>query len=75
MYGNSDSQDNSSCASNKSWDMKKDGCQEDQKIIVHNGDMDQDKINGLNIDLLHLHNRFGDNINDGNNELAYTEQG
>ena len=34
MYGNVDSQDNSSCASDKSWDMKKDGGQEDQKNIV-----------------------------------------
>ena len=34
MYGDVDSQDDSSCASNKSWDMSKDGRQEDQKNAV-----------------------------------------
>ena len=35
MYDNVDSQDDSSCASDKSWDMKKDGGQEDDKNIVY----------------------------------------
>ena len=29
---------------------------------------EQDEINNLNEDLLHLHNGLGDNINDANNE-------
>ena len=33
MYSNVDSQADSSCASDKSWDMKKDGNQEDNKYI------------------------------------------
>ena len=75
MYDNVDSQDNSSCASDKSWDMKKDGGQEDDKNIVYNDNMEQDEINDLNEDLLHLHNGLGDNINDTNNKLQYIEEG
>ena len=67
MYNDVDSQDNSSCASDKSWDMKKDGGQEDDKNIVYNDNMEQDEINDLNEDLLHLRNGLGDNINDANN--------
>ena len=37
--------------------------------------MEPDEINDLNEDLLHLHNRLGDNINDANNEFEYIEQG
>ena len=33
MYGDIDSQDNSSCASNKSWDMKKDGVRKIRRIL------------------------------------------
>ena len=35
MYGDVDSQDNSSYASDTSWDKKKDGGQTDQKTIVY----------------------------------------
>ena len=37
------SQDNSSCASNKSWNMEKDSGQEDQKNVVYNDAVDDDK--------------------------------
>ena len=73
MYGGINSQDNSSCASDKSCDMKKDDGQEDQKIIVYNVDMEQDEISDLKKDLLHLRNGLGDNINDANNKLQYIE--
>ena len=69
MYDNDDSQDDSSCASDKSWDMKKDGGQDEDKNIVFDDDTEQDEINDLNKDLLHLRNRLGDNINDANNKL------
>ena len=66
LYNNVNSQDDSSCSSDKSWDMKKDGDQEDDKNIVYDDDLEQDKINDLNKDLLHLRNGLGDNTNDGN---------
>ena len=47
MYGNVDLQDDSSCASNKSWDMKKEGNQEDDKNIIQDDDMEEDEINDL----------------------------
>ena len=75
LYDNVGSQDNSSCASDKSWDMKKDGSQEDDKNIVYNDDMEQDEINDLNEDLLHLRNGLGDNSNNANNKLQYIEEG
>ena len=50
MYGNIDSQDNSSCASDKSLDMKQDGGQEDNKNIIYNDDIEQDEI----IDLIYF---------------------
>ena len=37
--------------------------------------MEQDEINDLNENLLHLRNRLGDNINDVNNKLQYIEEG
>ena len=37
--------------------------------------MEQDKINDLNKDLLHLQNKLGDNINDANNKLECIKQG
>ena len=55
--------------------MKKDDGQEDQKNIVYDDDMEQDEINDLNDDLLHLRYGLGDNINDANNKLEYIEQG
>ena len=61
--------------SENSWDMKKDGGQEDQKNIVYNDDMEQDEINDLNEDLLHLRNGLGDNVNNTNNKLEYIKQG
>ena len=54
MYGDVNPDNNSSCASNKSWDMAKDGGQEDQKNIVYDDAVDCDKINYLNDDGLHL---------------------
>ena len=48
LYDDVDSQDNSSCASDKSWDSKKDGGQDDDKNIVYDDDMEQDEINDLN---------------------------
>ena len=48
MYGDVDSQDDSSCASNKSWDMSKDGGQIDQKTILYNDAFDDNKIDDLN---------------------------
>ena len=36
--------------------------------------MEQDEINDLNKDLLHLHNRLEDNINNATNKLEYIEQ-
>ena len=73
IYG--DVEDNSSCASNKSWDMKKDNGQEDQKNIVYDDAVDNEEINNLNGDGLHLRNDLGDNVNDGNNEYSYIKQG
>ena len=37
--------------------------------------MDDDEIDDLNKDLLHLRNRLGDNINNGNNKHDYIEEG
>ena len=73
MYSNVDSQDDSSCASDKSWDMKKDGGQDDDTNIVYYDDIEQDEINDLNEDILHLCNGLGDNINNANNKLQYIE--
>ena len=74
-YGDVNSQDDSSCASDTSWDKKKDGGQTDQKIIVYDDDVDQDEINNLNEDLLQLCNGLGDNNNNANNKRAYIKQG
>ena len=74
LYDNVDSQDDSSCASDKSWNMKKDGDQEDDKNIVYDDNMEQDEINDLNEDLLYLWNGLGDNINDANNKHQYIEE-
>ena len=75
MYGDVDSLDDSSCASDKSWDMKKEGDQEDDTNIVYDDDMKQDEINDLNKDLLHLRNGLRDNINNTNNKHQYIEEG
>jgi len=42
----------------------------DTELAV-NDNMDQDEINDLNEDLLHLRNGLGDNINDANNKFQY----
>ena len=68
LYGDVDSQDDSSCASDKNWDTKKEGDQEDDKNIVYDDDIEQDEINDLNKDLLHLRNGLEDNINNANKE-------
>ena len=68
MYGGVDSQDDSSCVSDKSWDMAKDGGQEDQKTIVYNNAINDDKIEDLNKeDVFHLRNGLVDNDNDDDN--------
>ena len=55
--------------------MMKDGGQDDDKNIVYDNDVEQDEINDLNKDLLHLRNGLGDNINDANNKHQYIEEG
>ena len=60
MYSDVDSQDNSSCASNTSWNIRKDKSQEDQKTIVYDDAVDDNKVDDLNKDLLHLHNGLGE---------------
>ena len=61
---------------NKSWDISKDGGQEDQKNIVY-GDADNDgKIDNLNEeDLLHLRDGLVDNNNDDVIDHTYIEHG
>ena len=75
MYGDVDLQNDSGCASNKSWNMRKDGGQEDQKTIVYDDAVDDNEVDDLNKDLLDLRNGLGDNINDGNNGHEYIKQG
>ena len=75
MYGDMGPQDNSSYTSDKSQDMPKDCGQEDQKTIVYDHAVDDDEIDDLNKDLLHLRNGLGDNVNDSNNKHEYIEQG
>ena len=75
MYGDVNLQDDNSCASNKSWDMPKNGGQEDQKTMMYIDAVDDNEIDDLNKDLIQLRNGFGDNVNDGNNEHEYIEQG
>ena len=75
MYGDIDSQDNSSCASNKSWKMPKEGGQEDQKTIVYDNACEDDEVDDSIKDLIQLHNGLGDNVNKFNNKQEYIEQG
>ena len=56
MYDNVNSQDNSCCASVKSWDMKQDGGQGNDENILYDDDMERDEINDLDEVLLQLHN-------------------
>ena len=75
MYGDVDSQDDSNCAFDKSWNMPKDGDQVDQKTIIYDDAVDNDEIDDLNKNLIQLRNGFGDNINKFNNKQEYIEQG
>ena len=75
LYRDVDSQDDSDNASDTSWDGKKDGNEDDDKNIVYDDDVDHDKVDDLNKDLLHLRNGLGDNINNANNKLQYIEEG
>ena len=52
LYRDVDSQDNSSCASDKSYEMPKDEGQEDQRSIVYDDAVDDDKVDNLNKDLI-----------------------
>ena len=68
LYPNVDSQDNSGNVSDTSWDEKKHSDeQDDDKNILNHEDIEYDEVNGLNKDLLHLRNGFGENINNANN--------
>ena len=75
MYGEVDSQDNSSCASNKSYEMPKDRDQEDPKTIVYDDTSDDDEVDDLNKDLIQQRNGFGNNVNKFNNKQEYIKQG
>ena len=75
MYGDVNSQDNGSCASDKSRDKAKDRIQIDQKNIVYDDAVDGHEIDNLNKDLLHLHNGLEDNVNNDNNKYNYIKQG
>ena len=75
IYGDVGSQDNSSCAFNKNWDIAKDGGQKDHKNIIYDDAVDGDKNKDLNEDGLYLRNGLGENINNGNNKHNYIEQG
>ena len=67
LYKDVDSQNDSSCASNKIWDILKDGSQTDQTTIVYNDTVDNDKIDDLNKkDAFYLHDSLANN-NDNNN--------
>ena len=68
LYGDVESQDDSSCASDKSWDMPKDGGEIDQKNIVYNDAVDDGKIDDLNEeDTIHLKDGLANNNNNNNN--------
>ena len=77
MYGDINSQDDSSCSFNKCWDMLKDGSQEDQKNIIYNDAIDDNEIDNLNKkDLLHLRHGLADNNNNNDdNNNNYFEHG
>ena len=75
MYADVDSQDDSSCASNKSWNESKDGGQEDQKNIVYDDTLKHDKIDDLNeVDVLHLRNGLAEKDN-GDEYININQQG
>ena len=42
---------------------------------MYDDDADEDEINDLHQDLLHLRNGLGDNINEGNNKHEYIKKG
>ena len=55
--------------------MRKDGGQEDRKTIVYNDIVDDDEVDNLNKDLIHLRSGFGDNANKFNNKQECIKQG
>ena len=68
LYGDVESQDDSSCASDKSWDMPKDCGQIDQRTVVYDYAVNDDKIDNLKKeDALHLQNGLTNNNNANNN--------
>ena len=76
MYGDVNSQDDSSCVSNKSWDMSKDGSWDDQKNTVYDDTVNDDKIVLLSKkDALRLHDGLADNNNNDDNNNNYIKHG
>ena len=72
MYRDVNSKGDSICVSNKSWIMSKNGDQEDQKNIVYDDAVDDNKIDNLNKeDVLHLHDGLADNNNNDDNNNNY----
>ena len=72
LYHNIDPDDNSNNASDTSWDDKKHGdIQNDDKNILDHDDVEGDEVEDLMEDTLQLRSRFGENINNANDELQY----
>ena len=68
LYGNIESQDDSSCVSDESWDMPKNGGKIDHKNVVYNDAVNHDEINDLdNKTALHLNDGLANNNNNNNN--------
>ena len=76
LYPDVDPDDNSDNASDTNWDKKKhsDEQDDDENILKHD-DVDYNEVDDLDEDLLHLRNRFGENINDANNKFQYLQEG
>ena len=67
LYGDIDSQDDSSCASNESWDMPKNG-EIDLKKIKFDNAVNDDEVDNLdNEDTLRLNDGLANNNNNNNN--------
>ena len=54
--------------------MSKDGGQVDQKNSVYNDAVNDEKIEDVNKDGLHLYNGLGDNISNSSNKYNYIKQ-
>ena len=68
LYGDIESQDDSSCTSDESWNMSKNG-EIDLKNIVYNNAVDNDEINDLdNKDALNLNDSL---VNNNNNNIKH----